>query len=104
MARNKPISCGKCGAKGVKIYRPYGFFYRPEDNRCNNCVTESERNFYVPCVKDSDGMIWGYGAVSPEASEQFYNTPEANASKPIWLRSGPGIHEGFSDREKRMNK
>lgn len=42
--------CGKCGATNVRIYRPYGCFYRSEDNRCNDCLPEEfeKRGWFVP--------------------------------------------------------
>jgi len=81
------ISCGKCGAVGVRIYRAYGMFYRPKTNRCNDCVPEDfmSRGWYVPCVPDSDGTIWGYTSAPISAVRQFDALPEKNPSKPKWV-------------------
>lgn len=85
---NKPVilCCGKCKAKNVRIYRSYGTFYRPETNRCNNCLPSKldKRGWYVPCIADSDGTIWGYASVPQELCEKFYALPEKNPDKPGW--------------------
>ena len=91
------LICGICGAKDVKIYRPYGNFYRPKDNRCNNCVTETQRGFYVPCIKDSDGAIWGFLSASEELMNTFYTLPESNIEKPVWQKPDWGKKGGWPD-------
>ena len=65
------IRCGKCGAEGVRLYRPYGEFRRPERDRCNACLSDSQRKWYVPLIVDRDGAAWGYTSVPPDAVKAF---------------------------------
>ena len=80
------VSCGICDKEDVRIYRPYGTFYRPETNRCNNCLTSEldKRGWYVPCILDEDGTVWGYTSAPQDAINKFYALPESNPKKPIW--------------------
>lgn len=87
-------SCGKCGATGVKIYRSYGMFRRPETDRCNECVDPDSRGWMVPCVLDDDGNAWGYTSVPTDACEAFYALPEQSIEHPRWRRVG-----GWSDSD-----
>jgi hypothetical protein len=54
------VECGKCKAKHVRLYRPYGNFYRPHDNRCFGCVEPKDFGWTVPLVLAEDGSPWGY--------------------------------------------
>lgn len=95
---SEKIKCGCCGRDDVKLYRPYGMFYRPKDNRCNGCLENAD--WYVPCVQDPvDMTIWGYSAVPPEACERFYNMPDADPTK-----RGYGPNGWEKDNEVRMRK
>lgn len=76
------LRCGACGRAGVRIYRPYANFYRPEDNRCNAHITEEQRGWYVPCVRDDDGTVWGYTSTPPEAGLRWKALPEADPTLP----------------------
>lgn len=79
--------CGKCGATGVKIYRDYGMFRRPENDRCNDCLEDP--SWFVPCILDeSDGSCWGYTSVPEEDCKKFYALPEKSATKPYWVEKG----------------
>jgi hypothetical protein len=78
--------CGICNVSNVKLYRPYGNFYRPEDNRCNEHVTEQERSYYIPCIVDTDGLTWGFTSVPQVECNNFYALPEKS-------KNGWGWHE-----------
>lgn len=77
------MKCGKCKIKNVRLYRPYGMFYREKDNTCNNCLPE-DRLGWVPCVPAEDGSIWGYSSASEEDCLKWYKLPESNPRQPIW--------------------
>lgn len=81
-------TCGSCGAIDVRIYRSYGSFRRPETDRCNECVDPNSRGWFVPCVMDEDGTVWGYSSVPLESCEAFYDLPEKSADHPGWNRVG----------------
>lgn len=85
--------CGCCGVTGVRLYRPYGNFYRPEDNRCNAHVTTEQRGWYVPLCLSDMGAPWGFTSVSKSDCERFYAKSEASPSHPTWTR------RGWSDNE-----
>jgi hypothetical protein len=87
-------SCGKCKAKDVKIYRPYGSFYRPEDNRCNGCLKPKDYDNYIPCCMAKDGSVWGFTSVPEEDCLKFYALPERSSKKPTWLQ-----HHRFVTRQ-----
>ena len=81
-------TCGKCGSSGVRVYREYGMFRRPETDRCNECIDQSHKGWMVPCVMDEDGNAWGYGSVPNQELEAFYALPEKSASLPGWQMGG----------------
>lgn len=80
------LCCGKCGAAAVRLYRPYGMFYRVADNRCNECLSEQseQRDWYVPCIADEDGTIWGYSSVPMAAIDRWDKLPDKNPNLPYW--------------------
>jgi len=80
----KQLRCGQCGATGVRLYRPYQTFYKPENNRCNGCLGEKERDWFVPCVQDDDGSIWGLTSVPNAEGAAFHALPEGSADHPSW--------------------
>lgn len=80
--------CGKCGAINVRIYRDYGMFRWPKEDRCNGCLTDKERGWYVPCCLDEDGNAWGYTSVPEADCERFYSLPENSSDSPAWRRRG----------------
>jgi hypothetical protein len=87
----KQPKCGVCGKRNnkVRLYRPYGNFYRKKDNRCNEHIDESERGWMVPLCMSEDGLPWGYTSVPEEDCEKFYAKPDANKNYPIWhIRGG----------------
>lgn len=77
----------------VRLYRPYGNFYRPKDNFCNAHVPEGSRDWYIPLCFDNDGSVWGYTSVPQDTVEVFYALPEADTTALGWkIKSdGPGI-------------
>lgn len=90
--------CNKCGATGVRIYRDYGIFRRPEKDRCNDCIDENHREWMVPCILDVDGSAWGYTSVPEHACKQFYAFPEKNSDKPYWkIRKDGAASSNWTD-------
>jgi len=87
--KNK-VSCGKCGVSDVRLYRPYGNFYRPEDSRCNECLDDDHRGWYVPLILSEDGRPWGYLSVPNSACVAFYKLPEKSQTAPFWDYVGGG--------------
>lgn len=86
-------TCGKCGATGVKIYRPYAGVRNEETDVCNECMNQTKENWMCPCILDENGDAWGYNV--PEKNfEAFYALPEKSNSHPHWCRRG-----GWSDPE-----
>lgn len=75
--------CGNCGVTGVRIYRDYGMFRRPEEDRCNNCFS-TVPSWMVPCILDENGNAWGYTSVPHEDCLKFYALPEQAPHKPSW--------------------
>lgn len=88
------MKCGICSTESIRLYRPYGSFFRPDDNRCNACVTKKQRGWYVPLCTDSDGTIWGYTSVPDEAIQIFLGLPEKSDVYPSWIGT-----RGWSDSE-----
>jgi hypothetical protein len=80
--------CGECGATGVRLYRPYGNFYRPESNRCNKHLSEDQRGVYVPLWTSLDGIVWGYTSVRQDAFDRFIALPENDPTDWVWARYG----------------
>lgn len=86
--------CNECKKTNqqVRLYRPYGNFYRVEDNACNEHVPEGSRGWYVPLVFDEDGGVWGYTSVPEEACKAFYSLPEADLTGYTWCEQAkPGV-------------
>ncbi len=75
----------------VRLYRPYGNFYREEDNFCNEHITDYD--WYVPLWFDENGEVWGYTSVPQETIDAFFEIPEASFKALTWeLQSrGPGV-------------
>jgi hypothetical protein len=86
-AHGKCATCKKTNLE-VRLYRPYGNFYRPKDNLCNEHVPEESRGWYVPLTFDDDGSVWGYTSVPQHLVEAFNLIPEANPEAPTWF-NGP---------------
>jgi len=85
------VKCGTCGISGVKIYRPYGFCYRLDDNVCNKCLhelPEGEKCEHVPTCPGEDGEIWGFTSVPKEVCDAFFELPEADHNLPSYIRLG----------------
>lgn len=77
-----PYTCARCGARGVRIFRPGGTFFRPADLRCAECVvlgsgadprsevaahrrTPVQLCGYVAAVPSPDGLPWGITSIPP---------------------------------------
>jgi len=84
MDQEKKYKCGKCQIENVRLYREYGSFFYHEDIRCNKCINEKSRSWYVPIRVSPDGAIWGHCAGDPESREYFYSLPESDPAYPIW--------------------
>lgn len=82
------LKCGICNVQNVRLYRCGGEFYRPENNRCNSHVTETQRGWYIPLCPDVDGSIWGYGSIPDDALKIFYALPENDPKDWIWGNNG----------------
>lgn len=84
------FKCGQCGATGCRLYRPGGEFRREHRDRCNGCVTEEQRGWYVPLVVDSDGSAWGFSSIPDADCERFYALPENDTRSDAytWARIG----------------
>lgn len=91
-AFGKCFTCKKKNTE-VRLYRPYGNFYRPKDNFCNEHLPEDSRDWYVPLWFTDDGEVWGYTSVPEEAIEAFLNLPESTLTALSWERQsrGPGV-------------
>ena len=84
---DRPI-CGKCGQFGVRIYRSYGTFRRPETDRCNSCIDGKGREWMVPCILSDSGNAWGYGSVPDADVANFMSLREASSIHPHWTAKG----------------
>lgn len=83
------VQCGICGIKNVRLYRPYGECRRRERDRCNLCLSDEERFWYVPLIIDSaDGLAWGYTSAPKEAVDSFFAMPEKSPDAPSWQEDG----------------
>lgn len=78
--------CGKCGAFGVKIYRDYGSFRRPENDRCNECLVRT--SWMIPCILDENGSAYGYSSVPERKVNHFYSLKDKDESgiSPMWWK------------------
>jgi len=95
------VKCGKCGTSGVKIYRPYGSFYRLVDNRCNKCLSKEDGS-YIPNCPDEDGHIWGYSSIPQDVCDAFFALPEEDSNSPsfVRLKSGKTLWNNRDDYDK----
>lgn len=84
MDKEKKYKCGKCGIEDVRLYREYGSFFYSEDVRCNKCINEEFRGWYVPIRISPDGGIWGHTAGDKESCDVFYSLPESDPAYPVW--------------------
>ena len=78
--------CNECKKTNleVRLYRPYGNFYRVEDTHCNAHISAEQRDWYVPLIFDEDGSVWGYTSVPMDALEAFYALPESDPTTVGW--------------------
>ena len=79
--RYKRVRCGKCGVRGVRLYRPYGNFYRPKDNVCTQCNPVNPKygrpEWHVPLVLGPQGQVWGACTDKPKDFAIWEAQPEA---------------------------
>lgn len=81
------IHCGKCGARGVRLYRPYGCFRSPADDRCATCIGTAT-DWAVPLCMDERGNVYGYSSVPTPVLSWFHALPESAGAARTWLRRG----------------
>lgn len=74
--RYSKVKCGVCGATGVRLYRPYGSFYREEDNSCLAHIRPTAVGFYVPLVLSDTGDPWGYSSAAQDDMEDWKKMPD----------------------------
>ena len=86
--RKKQIyQCASCGRNDVKLYRPYGSFFRENSIYCNQHVDENKTSWYVPFIYDEKdgGMIWGYNSVPKADIDKWQKLPDSNPFLPKWI-------------------
>lgn len=77
--------CSICKAsKTVRVYKPVGFVYNPDDNRCNAHVEKHQHKYYIPCVVDTDGIPFGLSAVPKAEAQVFMELPESDPKSYSW--------------------
>lgn len=78
--------CAVCKKKEteVRIYRPKGFYNNPDDHRCNAHVAENQHRYYIPCIIDTDGIVWEMSATPSEEGSRFLSLPEACSESKTW--------------------
>ena len=67
--------CGIC-KKDAKLFRPYGEFLRDHWIRCTNHIPKLEQDWYVPCIEDLDGSVWGYTSMPQSAIDRWNALPD----------------------------
>jgi hypothetical protein len=75
--------CGSCGAHGVKLWRPYGSFYRYD--RCTLCAEReqgkkrrgTEIGWLVPLILDDNDEVWGYTSCPQKDIDRWEALPDA---------------------------
>lgn len=77
-------TCKKTNLK-VRLYRPYGNFYRSKDNFCNVHVPERGRDCYIPLIFNQDGEVWGYLNTPQKDLDTFYALPESDNKGLCWI-------------------
>lgn len=74
--------CAICKRNDVRLYRPYGDFFRYESLRCNAHLPE--RDWWVPTVMRGKAIAAGYGAMSADEIAKWRALPEADPNG--WTR------------------
>lgn len=71
--------CVVCRRHDIRLYRPYGSFLRDNEIVCRAHAEAGaiERKALVPLCEDSDGSVWGYTSVPPDAIARWYALREA---------------------------
>jgi len=81
---NPIAECSVCGIRGKRIFRFAASSYL--DCRCNNCIEAGKHLYYVPCIYDTDGSVWGFTSVPEIDVARFLALPESNFTKKMWSR------------------
>lgn len=67
--------CATCGRNDIKLFRSAGGFLHDDEIFCyTHCPRNTDlssdfikkcvlQTWYVPCIEDTDGSIWGYTSV-----------------------------------------
>ena len=84
------LCCAGCGKTDVRLYRPYGEFWRPERVKCNGCVPADQSGWYVPVFPTgNDGApAWGFTTAPDDAIALWRALPEGDHSKPGSFNAG----------------
>jgi len=86
LSPNPIAKCEVCGILGARVYR---FASSSDlDCRCNDCIEKGKHIYYIPCIYDVDGSVWGYTSVPEIDVARFLALPESNFSKKIWRQKG----------------
>lgn len=85
-----PAKCAQCGATSdrVRLYRSYATFRRPELDRCNACLPESDTSFMVPLIFNSHGEVYGFASAPDDKVSEFMALPEKSDVHPTWTAAG----------------
>lgn len=80
LLRYREVRCAKCKARGVRLWRPHGNFYRSGDNLCTECapvidVETGRPPWHVQLIIGAAGEIWGHFADAPEDWAIFERLP-----------------------------
>ena len=89
LKRYEGTLCHGCWQTFVQLWRPYGSFYREDDNRCQCCAEADQGKerrgdqigWFVPLVLDADGRPWGFTS-APSADVILWCALDANVKPP----------------------
>lgn len=70
--------CATCKRNDVKMYRWYGSPLRDHEIFCRSHAKPGliENQNLVPLCEDTDGTVWGYTSVPPDAIARWEALPE----------------------------
>ena len=92
------LCCATCKRADVRLYRPYGEFFRAERIVCNQHFPAGFiLGWWVPCIPEPTmpNTAVGYGAVSDGQCAAFFALPEGGAG-PSWGEHGWPSEAGAS--------
>lgn len=82
MSESVEHRCATCGVSGIKLYRPYGEFFRPGRVQCQEHVPAAEVDWYVPMIIEPEsGEVWGYTSGPPEDIARWEALPASGRSR-----------------------